>query len=86
MIGDNRDIFAGHSFNGGYVPLFFVITEGHGDTAGFCPARATNPVYVGLGLVWHFKVDDVGNGIDVNSPRRNIAGDKDTNLTGLESV
>lgn len=86
MIGDNRDVFSRHAFDGRNVPLFLVITKGHGHAAGFCPARSANAMDVGLGLVRHFKVDDVGDGVDVNSTSSDITGDKDPDLAGFESV
>lgn len=51
-----------------------------------CASRAADAVDVSVGGVWHVVVDDVGDAFDVEPPRRDIGGDHDAEVSGLESA
>jgi len=57
-----------------------------GVAEAFCPARPANPVNVAGGRIGNVKIDDMGNGRNIQSPGRDIRRDQDLDLAGPELV
>ena len=63
---------------------FFLVTEGKSGSAGAGPAGPAYTMYVGLGNIRQFIVDNMRQIIDVYTPRRNIRRYQDPRMPGLK--
>lgn len=62
-----------------------VIAERVGRAGSSGARRATDAMHVGLGVVGHVEVEDVGDLVDVDAAGRDVGGDEDGHASGLES-
>ena len=54
------------------------------DTAGAGPTGPADAVDIGLGDIGQLVIDDVRQLVDIDTPRGDIGGDKDTGMSALE--
>ena len=75
VIADDRDFFADQALDPDDEALFFGVAKRHGDARGCGATGAANAVNVGFRNIWHVIVDDVSDLVDIDTARRQIAGD-----------
>jgi len=67
------------------VGSFGFVAEGDGDAVAAGPSRATDAMYVGLGLVGQVEVEDVADAFHVQAAGGQVRCDENRNLTRAES-
>ena len=69
MIGNHRNFLFGDAFNQWNVVGLFVVTKRQCDAARFGTASPSDAVNVGFWFIGNFKVNHVGDIIDIYSAR-----------------
>ena len=80
----HRDLFTDQFLNIPQELTFLRITEGQGQSAGTCPAGATDPVHVCFRHIGEIVVCHMPQLVDVNSPGGNVCGHQHPGLPNLE--
>lgn len=55
-------------------------------TCSLGASRTSDAMDVGIGRVWHIKVDHVRNAVNVQTARRNVSSDHDAEVSCFEAV
>ena len=74
------------AFNSAEMGTFCLITERVSDSFRACTGGAAYSMDIAFRFVRYFKVDDVGNAIDIDTTRRNVRCDKDPHSVGFETI
>ena len=74
------------TFNSAEMRTLCLITERVSHSVRTCTGGAPDPMDIAFRFVWQFKVDDVGNAVDIDTARRNVRCDKDTYSIAFETI
>lgn len=66
--------------------VFLMGTEGEGLSPGSGPSGSADTMDVGFGILGHVEVDDVGDVVDIDAARDDVAGHEDARFAFAKSV
>jgi hypothetical protein len=84
VILDFRDGLSDEALDIPQAFVFLAVAEGDGHAAIPCPSCSADAMYIGLGFVGEFEVDDVGDRFHIDAAGSDVGGDKNAGLSLLE--
>ncbi len=84
MTRDRWNVILNQALNVDQVRAFLSIAEGMGNARRACTPRAPDTMNVTFRLVWEVVIDNVSDGIDIDTPGRDVSCHQDTGSSSFE--